>query len=368
MRDKKVQDKLRVCVLGSCNLQHFPIIDYGGIESCVEHLCTGLNSHFKDEVKFSVIVPKILEKREITTQYNFNIVEANYIGCSQSGVHPINFAMEAKHMINNSPIKPDVIWSQGDWSAKGLHDLDIPIIATIHDSGPWVDGKYIFKENVYYRFVSKFLYDFVFQDAENNQAIKDVKSKSFWCHSGLDDYEYDFEPNKEDYILWVAGLNWGLGGKGIDTFIELAKRLPDEKFVAYGTGNDEIADQLINISKELPNFEFRGKLNRDHTHREAFKKAKMFAMLSRIPEAFGRTGLEALSKGTPVIGSNYGSVPEQVGHENIGFCSDNIEDLINAIKNNNFDNEQCYRFTRENYHVKNEIQGMLKFTRDIIDT
>ena len=146
MISKEKRDKLKVCVLGSCNLQHFPIIDYGGIESCVEHLCTGLDSHFKDEVKFSVIVPKILEKREITTQYNFNIVEANYVGCSQSGVHPINFAIEAKHIINSSPIKPDVIWSQGDWSAKGLHDLGIPIIATIHDSGPWVEGKYLLNQ------------------------------------------------------------------------------------------------------------------------------------------------------------------------------------------------------------------------------
>ena len=366
MTDEGVRDKLRVCVLGSCNLQHFPIIDYGGIESCVEHLCTGLSTHFKDEVEFSVIVPKIFEKREITARYNFNIVEANYVGCSQSNVHPINFALEARQMIYNAPIKAHVISSQGDWSAKGLHDLGIPIIATIHDSGPWVDGKYIFKENVYYRFVSKFLYDFVFQDAENNQAIKDVKSKSFWCHSGLDDYEYDFEPNKEDYILWVAGLNWGLESKGLDTFIELARRLPDEKFVAYGTGNDEIANYLVNVSKELPNFDFRGKLNRDHTHREAFKKAKLFAMLSRIPEAFGRTGLEALSKGTPVIGSNYGSVPEQVNHPGIGFCSDNIDEIVNAIKFNNFNNEQCFKFTHENYHVKNEIQGMLKFTDSIL--
>ena len=89
-------------------------------------------------------------------------------------------------------------------------------------------------------------------------------------------------------------------------------------------------------------------------------------MLSRIPEAFGRTGLEALSKGTPVIGSNYGSVPEQVGHPNIGFCSDNIDEIVNAIKTNNFNNKQCYKFTRENYHVKNEIEDMLKFTDSIL--
>ena len=89
-------------------------------------------------------------------------------------------------------------------------------------------------------------------------------------------------------------------------------------------------------------------------------------MLSRIPEAFGRTGLEALSKGTPVIGSNYGSVPEQIGHPNIGFCSDNIDEIVDAIKNIKFDSEQCYKFTREKYHVKNEIRGMIEFTKSIL--
>jgi glycosyltransferase involved in cell wall biosynthesis len=358
---------LKVCILGSCNLQHFPIVDYGGIESCVEHLCTGLHNHFQDRVKFSVIVPKIFEKREITEQFKFNIIEANYIGCSSSGVHPINFAHEAKQMIQSSPIKPDIIWAQGDWSAKGLYDLGIPVISTIHDSGPWQDGKYIYHPNVYYRFVSKFLHDYVLQESNIRQDVRNIASKSHWCHTGLDDYEFDFEPNKEDYILWVAGLHWGMEGKGLDTFIELAKRLPEENFVAYGMGDDNIANHLKSVSAELPNFDFRGKLNRDETHRQAFKKAKFFAMFSRIPEAFGRTGLEAISKGTPVLGSNYGSVPEQICHEDIGICSDNINDVINYIKNKKINYKKCFDFAKNNYHVKTEIENLIKISEKIIN-
>ena len=358
--------KLKVLVLGSCNLQHFPIIDYGGIESCVEHLCTGLNNHYKDEIDFSVIVPQIREKREITSQYNFKIIEANYIGCNYSGVHPINFAQEAKNMIANSSIKPDVIWAQGHWSAQGLHDLNIPVISTINDSGPWVEGKYFYKENVYYRFVSKFLYDLVLEEADKRADVAAVKSQSFWCHTGLDDYEYDFEPNKEDYILWVGGLHWGWSGKGLDRFIELARRIPEQKFVIYGTGNDQIEAELKQICTTLPNVEFRGKLNRDQSHREAFKKAKMFAMFSTIPEAFGRTGLEAISKGTPVLGSTAGSVPEQVNHPGVGFCSDSIDDLVNVIKNNDLSPKSSFDYAKKHYHIKNEINSLLEFTKKII--
>jgi glycosyltransferase involved in cell wall biosynthesis len=361
-----INRKLRVLVLGNCCLQHFPIIDYGGIESCVEHLCTGIHNHYKDEIEFCVIVPKILEKRNITPTYGFKIIETDYVGCSISNIHPIVFAEEARKIIENSPIKPDVIWANGDWSAKGLADLNIPIISTINDSGPWVDGKYIYRKNVYYRFVSKFLYDFVLCDSDRNEYVNKIKEQSFWLHTGLDRYEYEYEPNKENYILWVAGLNWGLESKGLDTFIELSKKLPQENFVAYGVGNKEIEDYLIKTSKEIPNLDFRGKLNRDYTHREVFKKAKMFAMLSRIPEAFGRTGLEALSKGTPVIGSRYGSVPEQVEHENVGFCSNNIDELASAITKNDFDPLKCYNFALDRYNIKKEIEGLMDFTDSVI--
>ena len=358
---------LRVCVLGSCNLQHFPIIDYGGIESCVEHLCTGIHSHFSDKIKFCVIVPKIFKKREVTSQFKFNIIEANYVGCSSSGIHPINFALEAKEMIRSSPIRPDIIWSYGDWSAKGLHDLGIPIISTILDSGPWIDGKFIFKENIHYRFASKFLYDLVLQDAATDKTVADIKTNSFWCHTGLDDYEFDFEPNKDGYILWVAGLHWGMGGKGLDTFIELAKRLPEQEFVAYGTGDDGVAAQLRQIAHGMPNLSFRGVLARDESHRTAFKKAKMFAMLTRIPEAFGRTNIEAISKGTPVIGSMYGAVPELVNHPETGFCSNNIDELVSAIKMNKFNNRECFEFARSRYHIKTEIKSLMQYSEKILN-
>jgi len=359
--------KLKVLVVGNCCLQHFPIIDYGGIESCVEHLCTGLNSHYKDQIDFTVIVPKILEKRELKETYGFKIIDTQYIGCTYSDVHPSYFALEVRDIIQRSNMKPDVIWAQGDWSVKVLGDLDIPIITTINDSGPWVEGKYFYRPNVYYRFVSEFLYNFVLQDADKNELVKQVKSQSFWLHTGLDDYEYNFEESKEDYILWVAGLNWGFDGKGLGDFIELARKIPEQKFVAYGTGNKEIEAELINRVKDLPNFEFKGKLNRDHTHVEAFKKAKFFAMFSKIPEAFGRTGLEAISKGTPVLGSMWGSVPEQVNHPDVGFCSDNLDEIADVIRNRKFNYKKCFEFSKEKYHVKNEIDGLIKFTESIIN-
>jgi glycosyltransferase involved in cell wall biosynthesis len=358
--------KLKVLVIGNCCLQQFPLIDYGGIESSVEHLCTGIHAHFSDKIDFTVIVPKILERKEEKEKYGFKIIDTNYIGNTYSNIHPIYFAQEIKNMIINSPNKPDVIWAQGDWSAKILGDLNIPIISTISDSGPWVEGKYFYRPNVYYRFISKFLYDFVLKDSTTNELVNKVKTQSFWLYTSLDDYEFELEENKENYILWVAGLNWGFDGKGLDDFIELSKRMPEENFVAYGTGNDEIEKQLIERVKDLPNFEFRGKLVRGDIHRDVFKKAKFFAMFTKIPEAFGRTNIEAISKGTPVLGTTHGSIPELVNHPDVGFCSNDLEQIIEVIKTRKFNYKKCFEFGKEHYHVKKEIAGLLDFTNKII--
>ena len=358
--------KLKVFVLGSCNFQQFPIIDYGGIESSVEHLCTGLHNHFRDEIEFCVMVPKITQKRELKNKYNFKIIEANYIGCDTSNTHPHYFALEARKLIENSTNKPDVIWCNGDWSAKVFAGLGIPVICTIQDSGPWVEGKYISHVDIHYRFISSFLYDLVLQDADKNAYVESIKQQSFWLYTGLDDDEYIFEPNKDNYILWVGGLHWGWNGKGLDKFLELAKRLPNENFVAYGTGNDEIAQELEKQTQQLSNFKFKGVLPRDNTHKDVFKKAKLFAMLTTIPEAFGRTNIEAVSKGTPVLGSLYGSVPELVNHPDVGFCSNDIDELTNAIRYKEFDTKKCYDFARDKYHIKNEINGLLNYTSNIL--
>lgn len=362
MEDKK----LRVFVLGSCNYQQFPIIDYGGIESSVEHLCTGLHDHFKNEVEFCVMVPKITKKRELKSNYSFKIIEANYVESNDIDIHPYYFALEARQLIERSSVKPDVIWCNGDWSAKAFAGLGIPTICTIQDSGPWVENKYILHQDIYYRFISSFLYEFVLKDANKNQYINSIKERSFWLYTGLNDNEYIYEPNKENYILWVGGLGWGWSGKGLDKFIELAKRLPNENFVAYGTGNKQIAEELERLSLEIKNFKFKGVLPRDETHKEAFKKAKMFAMLTTIPEALGRTNIEAVSKGTPVLGSTFGSVPELVNYENVGFCSDSVDELVNTIKYKKFNYEECYKFALDKYHVKNEISGLLNFTYKLI--
>ena len=351
---------MKICVVGADYKQQFPLLEYGGIEAAFENLCIGLDRYFKDEVKFCTIVPKILNKNGMS--YDFNIIETNYIESAISKVPPVYFANEAKEIIKRGNAKPDVIWSSGDWSVKALHDLKIPIIATIMDSGGWEDGKFLYKEHVFYRFASKFIYDLVFKDADSNEQINKIKAQSFWCHTGIADEEYLLTEEKENYILWVAGLHWGWQGKGLDLFLEMARRRSEQQFVAYGTGLPQIEEQLKNISKQLTNFEYMGSLARGDQHKTVFKKAKLFTFLTQIPEAFGRTGLEAITKGTPVLGSTKGAVPELYGPA--GICTDDIDVMINTL-DTSFNFKHVYTYSQK-FHIKNEIQLLLDKSRSII--
>lgn len=367
MENKKSTPKLRVCVIGSCNYQQFPNVGYGGIESCIEHLCTGLKNYYSDEIDFCVIVPKILEQRELTKTYGIKIIETEYIPMDISNVWPTDFAHKAMQIIKASNLKPDIIWSVGHWSAQVLSELNIPVVTTMHDAGPWVDNKFIYNHNIHYRFISKFIFDYTFVNANTVPFIDSIKSRSTWFHTGFDDREYIFEENKQDYILWVAGLGWGYEAKGLDTFIELAKRLPNEKFVAYGSGDDNLASKLFELSETIENFEFRGPLYRGEPHINAFKNAKLFVMPTKSTEAFARTTIESITKGTPVIGSTMGSVPEQINSPVIGFCSDNIEELESAIKNLKFDYKKCFEYAKKHYHITKEINSLLDLSSKILN-
>ena len=351
---------MKICVICNDYKQQFPLLEYGGIEAAFESLCIGLHKYYASEIKFCAIVPKILERGD--TNYNFNIIETDYIESAKSGAPAIVFAQKAKEIIKSSDNKPDVIWSSGSWSAHALHDLNIPTIVTIMDSGGWEENKYIYKENVYYRSASKFIYDLVFKDADKNDFINKVKSHSFWLHTGISDEEYDLQVRKENYILWVAGLNWGPTNKGLDIFINLAKHRPDHTFVAYGAGNDYIADNLKKLSYEYKNFHFFGPLRRGAEHKNVFKKAKLFTFLTQIPEAFGRTGLEAITKGTSVLGSTKGAVPEL--YAPAGICTDDFTEMNSAL-DTTFDSNIVYEYS-QNFHIKKEIEKLLEKSNQIL--
>lgn len=168
-------------------------------------------------------------------------------------------------------------------------------------------------------------------------------------HNGIDldvfqpipgDFKQRYHCEQKYVVLGVA-FGWGKR-KGLDVFIELAKRLEAEKYQIVLVGTDEktdksLPDNIISIhctqnQKELA---------------EIYTAADVFANPTR-EEVLGLVNIEALACGTPVITFNTGGSPECID-ETCGIVveCDDVDALesgiINICETKLFSKEVCLK-------------------------
>ena len=99
------------------------------------------------------------------------------------------------------------------------------------------------------------------------------------------------------HILWIANF---LPRKNPHLFMELAKKIPNEKFVMIGGDRDpRFKEDIMNLAEKVPNLEIKGYLPFKEANKE-FRKAKLFVNTSNY-EGFSNAFLQAWSYATPVI-------------------------------------------------------------------
>lgn len=337
---------MKIALIGNDYVQQFPLINYGGIETSIENLAHGL---YNNNIDFFTICPK----RSVIKEYPFEIYETEESPTFISKKNSSFYAYSVAKILEN--LQFDAIWSPSYWSIEPLLKFKKPIICTFQDSCEKQYG-WIKKYNqVKYRFISEFQY--------KNWAKENwEKEISFYCHTGLEDSEFELETNKENYFLWCAGLQWGLETKGLDIFINLAKINKNYNFIAYGTGNEDLEKYLYSLN--ISNFLFKGALNRGQEHKNVFKKASKFIMPTQLPEAFGRTVIESFSKGTPVISSFNGSLNELILDNFNGKKCLSLDDYSEALTFN-FDYNKIF-IDSYKFSIINEIEKLITETKKML--
>ena len=139
-----------------------------------------------------------------------------------------------------------------------------------------------------------------FEDFENKLKYLD---KTDLCYQSTSKIKIDFNKKKK-IISFVGKLN---KAKGYDIFgkaiIKILDKYPDWTADVFG---DEPREKLIFNHKNLHLFGFK---NNQYILNH-LKKVSISIVCSRWEEPFGRTSLEAASRGSAVIISNRGGLPE----------------------------------------------------------
>jgi glycosyltransferase involved in cell wall biosynthesis len=133
---------------------------------------------------------------------------------------------------------------------------------------------------------------------------------------------------KEDYIVYVGRLE---AEKGIQHLLEAIKIMKSPvklKIVGEGTLKSDVLSQI-----QGTNIEYLGKKTLLETY-DIIGKAKALVIPSLWHEPFGRVVVEAYAKGTSVIGSRMGGIPELIedGVTGYTFEAGNKYDLASQIE------------------------------------
>jgi glycosyltransferase involved in cell wall biosynthesis len=179
--------------------------------------------------------------------------------------------------------------------------------------------------------------------------------KRYVCN-GVDPAEYCFSETKDDYLLFMSSMDWGLS-KGLDTALSLSARLGFRLVVAGTSVNQERIDWVAEMCREVK-ADYVGDV-RGSEKADLLAGARAFLFPTKVDEAFGLGMVEALMSGTPVICSHRGACPEIVSPE-VGFVCTTPQDYVEAIeKINEISPNACRAKAMRDYHY-------IRMTRDYV--
>lgn len=148
-------------------------------------------------------------------------------------------------------------------------------------------------------------------DRKVNWIAKKANTQLLYNCIKFDDKKANHEIVKENLIITVGVIEkeQTFYIKGIDTFINVARQLPQYKFLIIGISRANLAHLLIDLP---PNLNIKEKVPH-HELVEFYQKAKIYCQLSRS-ESFGVALAEGMHFNCIPIVTNVGGMPEVVGN------------------------------------------------------
>ncbi|HEY1267253.1 MAG TPA: glycosyltransferase [Candidatus Binatia bacterium] len=112
-------------------------------------------------------------------------------------------------------------------------------------------------------------------------------------------------PRQPEYIAGVCGYRH----KGLEIFLDLAERFPDQRFLLAGSLGSDIDLSYRGKIERLSNLYLPGR----QTIKDLLVQAKLVLVPSLLPEPFGRIAVEAMANDVPILASDTGGISEILG-------------------------------------------------------
>jgi glycosyltransferase involved in cell wall biosynthesis len=330
-------------------VQVLPALEVGGVERGTLEIADGLVRSGHRSIVISQggrLVEKLLSQGSEHIEWSIG----------KKSLFTLRHIKQLKNLLRNTPV--DILHARSRLPAwicylawKSMHENDRPkFITTVH--GPYSVNAYskIMTKGEKIIAVSKFINDYI------STNYNDVpQEKISVIHRGIDtdEFPYGFHPNndwqekwekkhcalKNKFILTLPAriTRW----KGQEDFLRIVYELKKIAIPVHGLIAGAPHPRRINFFKQLNeqakalglenDVDFIGQ--RDDM-KEVMSISNIVLSLAKEPEAFGRTALEALSLGIPVVAYDHGGASEVLNamFPNGLIYPNDVESAIEKIK------------------------------------
>ncbi len=152
-------------------------------------------------------------------------------------------------------------------------------------------------------------------------------------YNGLSMEDYPFSQENEGYLLYVGRISME---KGVHHAITVAQQLNLPLIIAAKLDPQALHDVAYyreyiepKLSEQI---RWIGEVD-ENERNQLMSKALCFLHPLTWREPFGLTLIEAMACGCPIIAFNKGSIPEIVINGKTGFIVDDVNEMIEAVKN-----------------------------------
>jgi len=234
--------------------------------------------------------------------------------------------------------------------------LKPPIVSTIHH--PMTEEMVIlFKKfpNIHYVAIS-----------ENQRKSAPGINFAKIIYHGLPLEKYPFNPNPQDYLLWLSKI---IPQKGPLEAIEVAKRTGEKLIICGVIPNDsrDYFDYRISPLIDGKRIQFLGAA--DFEKKVAlFGNAKAFLFPVQRVEPFGLVVIESMACGTPVIAYNAGSMPELIKDGITGFLVPGVDEMAEKVRRiDKINRLDCRNHVAKNFCLEKMVDNYEELYQQILD-